>query len=525
MTHPIRTARVYVLALVLAAFMVAGAQDYMCDGEYGGVLRVAFHEVPTTMDVIATTGAQPELSYLVYEGLIDIDNAFQPVPSLAESWEVSDDGLSWRFVLRSGVTFHDGAPLTSADAIASIERMLLMGPRRGEFAAIESFEAIDDLTFDINLSRRWGALPETFASTMGSLVVLQAGIAEQYGDEWIPTTAIEDNIGTGAYRLVEVIPDEMYRFVRNEDYQRTYFEPSGFSGARCQYADEIIFYPITEEATRVAALIGGEVELAMRLPSDDLERLQNDARTNVNLMEPGRRLYYKLNMNHGPFADHTLRRAVQAALDPAAALTVHGSPDIWNINHCARNGEDMWMCSYVADPYFVNDLDFARLLVEESGYAGEEIIFLITDDMPVPFRTGPVVQDRLQQIGLNVRLVAVDRPTYRDMWFPEGEWHIKGTHSTADVPSSYMNGTSRDRRGELHPDWPTAEWDYWFVMSQAEDDLAIRQKAMEQLHIIHTQIAHELWIGDVSELLGYSPRLEGVPNFVYLNFTNAWFRD
>ena len=122
------------------------------------VLKVAAHADLKVLDPIWTTAyISRNHGYMVYDTLFAMDENFQPQPQMVDTWETSDDGLVWTFVLRDGLSFHDGSPVTGADVVASLERW---GQKDGKgqalFGVVESLEASDDKTVVMTLSEPYG---------------------------------------------------------------------------------------------------------------------------------------------------------------------------------------------------------------------------------------------------------------------------------------------------------------------------------------------------------------------------------
>ena len=203
---------VVALAMALIWFMsMSQAQE----PQYGGTLTIGYHiQLADGLDVMATTNVRDDVAQMVFEPLMTFDENFEPSPILAASWHTSDDELTWTFELRQGVTFHDGTPMTAADVEASFTRFMNMGQRRGEFARVEAWRAVDDDTFEITVTEPWVALGESLSMPSAAFVGMPTRVAEAYADARLPIEAIEDNIGTGPYRLASVDRERRYEFER-----------------------------------------------------------------------------------------------------------------------------------------------------------------------------------------------------------------------------------------------------------------------------------------------------------------------
>lgn len=509
------------LSLIVTLLFGFGAAQSDAEGRYGGVLRIGYHNPLDNFDVMTTTAVRDELAQMMLEPLVTMDEGLQPVAHLAKSWEVSEDELVWTFTLREGVEFHDGSVLSSADAVASFDRFMRVGERRGQFSRVDSWEAIDDLNIRFHLSEPWGAFAETLAMPSGGFVIHPKHILDVVGDETIRD--MEQLIGTGPYMMVERIPEERYRFVRYENYQSPPGEPSGLAGQRYAYLDEIIMIPIPDEAARTAALLAGEVDIATQLSSDDLLRLQADPNIEADVITPGRRVYLKMNPVKGPFSDPLLRRAVITALDLDTIMSVQGPEGTWRVNTAPRFQEGQWMWDEAPNRQaYVANLEEARRLVSESSYNGEPVRYIVTDSLPSMIRHAPIVLETLQAIGLNAQMVQTDWAGWLDHWLRFDDWEIKASTGGSVVAVSYLDAGSRDRGGTLWPDFPIDEWSELMTASQRELAEDARRAAVTGLNQLSIDYGAEVWIGETFPVIAARSHVRNLPTWHYASFYNIW---
>lgn len=517
--NPFRMLVLLAASAALALGALAHAQD---EPNVGGTLTVGFHSSLEVLDVMGVTATRDEIWQMVFEPLVTMDANLEAVGLLAESWSVSDDGLSWTFDLRQGVTFHDGEPMTSADVVASFERLMDIGARRSEFARITSVEAIDDHTVVFHTDEPWGALPETFSMPSGAFVVYPAWVVEQLGSDLMSITDFDLMIGTGPYYVEEVIPAERLVFNRFDDYTQPHGEPSGWAGPRGQYLDQIVVLPITDEATRSLALFAGEVHVADQLAPEDVARLEADPGTVAAYREPGRRTYLKMNDKNGPFTDPLLRRAVQVAIDLEEAMFTQGPPESWRANPFVRYQEGQWMWDgELLAEYFPADLERGRQLVAESSYDGELIRYLTRPDLPDQFRPTSVILELLQDLGLNAELMVVDGATFTDVRRDLTGWEIKSAGGGSVVPLSYLDASGIDRNGEPW-NWVGDEWFEQLEIIANDLDEANRLQAVHDLNIISAEAAGEIWLGDLFSVVGVRANVRNVPDWHYMRLFDIW---
>ncbi|QDY68957.1 ABC transporter substrate-binding protein [Qingshengfaniella alkalisoli] len=252
----------------------------------------------------------------VYEGLVRYDRDLKIEPALAASWEILEDQVTWRFKLREGVTFHNGNPFTAADVVASLTRVSdETSPLKGNLPAYVSSTVVDDYTVDITLN---GTYPLLLNDLTNIHIFDEEWMTEN--DALMPTDigagtegfATYNANGTGPFIVESRQPDAKTVFVVNPDW---------WDEAR-HNLDRIELTPVNSAATRVAALLSGEINFTNEAPVQDLPRLE--AAPNVELLEgvdlrtvmigfPFRETLTTGESN--PFSDIKVREALYKAID------------------------------------------------------------------------------------------------------------------------------------------------------------------------------------------------------------------
>ena len=305
----------------------------------------------------------------VFDTLVGRDKQLNLVPRLAVSWERIDD-TTWRFKLRQGVRFHDGTPLTADDVVFSFERAQQPTSGWRAFAiAVGNPRRIDDLTVEFVQDRPNPILVE-HASTI--FIMSKAWSEKNSVSRPLDFKAKEDTYatrnanGTGPYALRLREPD-VKTILRNPDYWGT------IEGN----VTEIVFLPIKSDATRVAALMSGEVDFTTDPPLQDVDRLKKSAGITVLETEENRISFIGMDQSHdelstsnirsrNPFKDRRVRQALYQAIDveairskilrglgkPTGGMTP--SPAASNAEHERRL------------PF---DPDVAKKLLADAGYA------------------------------------------------------------------------------------------------------------------------------------------------------------
>ena len=273
-------------------------------------ITVAVGSSFTTLDPYqATDLLSRSVSKSFYEGLYGFDKDLKPVPQLAESHEVSADGLTWTFRLREGVKFHDGT-LFDAEAVKlNFERVL--NPenhlsRRSLFKFIDKVEVVDPRTVRFRLSSPMPSFLQRLANGTGQMICPKTlATMDGRGIAFNPC-------GTGPYRMKEYNPSERLVVVRNPDYRIPGLPK----------LDSITWLPVAENATRAAMLRTGEADFIHPMPAEQVKELKADPNLNIHVVPSIMMRYLSINCAHKPFDDVRVRQAVSLAINREALCKV-----------------------------------------------------------------------------------------------------------------------------------------------------------------------------------------------------------
>src|SRR5450830_109459 len=351
----------------------------------------------------------------VFEPLVTRDRNFKLAPGLATDWKQTSPTV-WRFNLRQGVKFHDGTPFTADDVIFSYERAKGEGSDLKSYVGqVKEIKKINDHAVDFILYAPFPILPEQISYWyMMSKKWCEANQATKPVDrrKGIENAASFRANGTGPYRVRERQPGVHTTYARNGNYW----------GKIDGNVDEVIFTPIGNDATRVAALLTGELDVMEPVPLQDVERVKNSPKLKV-LQGPELRiiflgmdqkrdeLLYSSVKGKNPFKDKRVRQAFYQAIDidgikktvmrgasnPSALLVGPGingfQPDMKRL------------------PY---DVEAAKKLMAEAGYAsGFEVSMNCPNDRYVnDARICQAVAANLARINVKINLQAETKGTY-----------------------------------------------------------------------------------------------------------------
>ncbi|GAK08453.1 LOW QUALITY PROTEIN: dipeptide-binding ABC transporter, periplasmic substrate-binding component [Geomicrobium sp. JCM 19038] len=452
------------------------------DVDSGGTLNLGYGTNPATLDPhITPHTATRDVSRHVFEQLLAIDEDYEVQPSLAERFEVSDDGLVYTFILRDNVTFHNGEPMLAEDVVASMERWLTQSSQGSQTFQMQQWE-VDENTVELHLQEATLIGPNILADVAPLPAIMPKEIAEEAG-----TASISEYIGTGPFQLEEWSIDQHVHLTRFEDYQSPEGEASGLAGEKEALVDEVFFNFITDASTRVNGITTGEYDIAFNLPLDSSDQI--DASDGVEqFLSDGGIMAYVFNNDQGPLSDPTLRHAVNTAVNMNDALMSAYSDDrFYSLDPALANpNQSHWYSEAGSENYNQNDIEAAKTLVEQSEYAGEEVVILATSEVDNLYNIAIYTQQALEEIGLNASLSVYDwasfeeardnpenfdlfvvdfavRPTLHQYPFLSSESSYPGWTESDEIDEALKNITQASTIEDAQPyvdDLQLAVWDY-----------------------------------------------------------------
>ena len=472
-----------------------------------GTFRYATVGEPPSLDQqVVTSDLATTIAQHVFEGLYTFDASNSPVPLLAAGETIADDGKTIAIALRSGVKFHNGQDLTSADVVASLERWGEFGSRGGLlFEHVESVEATGDLEVTIKLSAPFGPWKNLMAFLNGGPAIYPASVVEGAGKEPI---ASENYIGTGPFSFNAWKPNRYVELVRFDGYVSPEGEADGYGGERVAEFDALRFIPVPDVGTRVSGLKAGDYDYAESIPGDLFAEL--DADESVRTILNGGPIFGLVFMNSkdGPLAENfALRRAIQQAIDKTPALQIAIGPEgLWRSNGSFLPEGNVWYTESGTDAFSQGDAEGAKAAAAEAGYDGDPIKFMVSTNYPFHYDTAIVYTKQLAQAGFNIDLQVYDWATLIEKRAQPDQWDLFFTHH-GFVPDPILISVMNDN----YPGW-------WATPEKAElkaaftsaSDPAERQEIWADLQALIYEQVPTMKTGDVYTYNIASPELEGL---------------
>ncbi|HHV21617.1 MAG TPA: ABC transporter substrate-binding protein [Propionibacterium sp.] len=371
-------------------------------GAAGAVLTAAIAGEPDQLDPHKTTAYFSfQVLENVFDTLVEPDEDLEMQPALAESWETSDDELTWTFTLREGVTWHDGSEFTSEDVVYSLRRIIdeeLANSYR--LTAVASIEAPDPRTVVITVSQPSANLLASLGGYKGMAIVNRANV--ESGE------ITRAPIGTGPFKVQNYAAGESIALEANPEFWGGAPDLGG-----------VTFRFISEGNTAQTALTNGEIHWTDSFEPQQLQPLEANASVTVGNVPSSDYWYITMNQASEPWSTLEARQAIAYAIDRSAIVQAVSFGTAVE-NQLAIPQESTW---FVEHTPFSTDLDRARQLLSEAGVEGGPVRFMATGEYPETVAVGQILADVLEPLGFDVRIETVDFATWLDRQ-SAGEWDM-----------------------------------------------------------------------------------------------------
>lgn len=367
------------IVLFLALMLMASAVGYASE------LVISYEQSFTSLDPHKSA----ERSVLVfarnvYDSLLSLEPDGSFAPGLATSWEVVDD-LTWRFTLRQGVVFHNGAAFTAEDVVYTFERFLTEGKSSPLYPMVEVIDKVEVDNGDIVITTKNPHGPLLATLTMVFIVPRDVDISNQ-------------PVGTGPFAFVSWNPGDELVLVANEQFWR---------GA--PKVDRVVFREIPELSTRLAALEQGEIDIAFGVPAEDAARLNAKSDLFTINADSFRIRWLWMNSQSGPLSDVRVRQAVRYTIDREAIVEFImgglGAP----LDSVVAPG----VVGYRSMGLWPYDPDKAVQLLQDAGYAAGLTLGLdFSESDPKQLEIAQTIASMLEEVGIKVELQRKDRAVW-----------------------------------------------------------------------------------------------------------------
>lgn len=457
----------------------------------------------------------------VFDTLFGMNEKGEVKPQMLDGYTASSDKLTWDFTLRAGLKWHDGAPVTATDCVASLNRWMPRDPLgRMLKAATATLEPTGTASFRLVLKQPFPMLLQVLGKPNAPLpVMMPAKIIAEAGDGRIKTI-----IGSGPFRFVPGRWKTGASMIleRNPDYVARP-EPADFlAGGKHVKIDELDLRVMPDANTGSNALTAGEIDYMQFLPFETLEMLEKNRNLKI-FGAMGIHMYqgnFRLNHAAAPFDNPKVRQVMWKLVDQASILEAIGIPPKYRLDRC----DSFWMCD---TPYSTlegagaarYDIAAARAELAASGYKGEPVISLNVAGS-ISETAGRVLEQAMKEAGFNVQPQQMDwgtvlaRRARKEGWsmFPV---YSNGTDMLNPLTHFYVAATCGD-----FPGW-SCDNRIPALLEQftRADGLEAQRKLAAEIQKISYELTPAIMWGQFTRPAGYRTTLK---NFIESSYPMFW---
>lgn len=500
-----RTIMRVIFAVSLVVFLSLGAAEAQ-------TLTIGMGVEPVKVDPADVSDNPSEtICHHIYEGLIGFKKGTLELENrLAESYKISEDGKIWEFKLREGISFHSGNPFNAESVKHHFDRVLTGKLNRSSLYTpiIDSVEVLDEYTVRMNLKMSFGPFPYILAHTAGTIV--DPASFDKEGNLVNPS-------GTGPFKFEEWDKGEQIILTANDNYR-----------LGSPKIKKIVWKIIPEDTTRTMMLETGELDVAERLSTYEVERIRDMKGLKVYSANSLRVMYIGLSLNHPILADQKVRQAIAYAIDrEAISKSIMGgyAPIINTPTAFDTNG-------YVEIEGYSYDPEKAAQLLDEAGWKmgkdgirekdGKKMIinqWTCTGRYPMDYKVSEAVQAFLAEVGIKTEMTTMEWATYLSAlmepreknkagifylgWSPstgDADWVLRPNFHTDNIVPAGSNRTF----------YSNARVDELIEIGMTETDQEKRRLAYKEAQEIISEEAPWVVMFVMPNLIGFSDKVENL---------------
>src|SRR5215469_4041839 len=439
------------------------------------------------------TGLDPQLvpalsrsrrSPLMYSQLVRFDPDMNVVPELAESWQVSPDGLTWNFKLRQGVKFHDGQEMTSADVKFTFDRLFEKSPGKSDFIAVDKVEPVGKYAVKF-------VTKEPFAGMLAAL-------------------------GTGPFMFVDWKVEQQLVLKKNPNYFKK----------GLPHVDELVLRTIPDEANIVAALRTGQIQHAFLEDNKNFNLLKDEK--SLTGYRSSRLGYDYLNITatRGPLKDVRVRQAISWAVDRSQVLRV-AAAGFGRLTAPATAPMKQWQLpEEVWMKYYKPDVEKAKKLMAEAGQAGGFTVKLcVIPTFPTMVSGAPVIAQQLKRIGINMEIENVEYAIWIKRWQAHDfDMTMNSTPGYADPDVAFFRAL-HSTKGQNWNSWSVPEIDALLELGRRTMDQKKRKEIYDRVQILILENVPHLWLFSADRIDFTQAAVKGFkqhPTTLLYSFEDVW---
>jgi peptide/nickel transport system substrate-binding protein len=421
----------------------------------------------------------------VVEGLVGYKEDSTIGNMLAESVDVSEDGRVYTFKLRDGITFHNGAPLTSEDVLFSWKRYTdpanawrCLSDVNGQgLSHVVDVQAPDAKTVVFTLEKPAALFLATLARTdCAGTGIYHRGSVDASGN-WIKP------IGTGPFKFENWVSSQYIELARNENYTALSTPRDGMVGDKTPLVDKVRFVIIPDDSATKAALLSGGIDIISDVSNTDIAELSANETVKTDKAQ-GMGLNVFLFQTRDPLlSDVRIRKAIELSMDYAEIATVVTEGQAEPGHSVIPRPSSYFKTAQAELPS--RDIEEAKKLLKEAGYAGQPIEWITSKQYPALFDAAVLAQAMASEAGINLDIKVLDWATLQDHYNNGTYQAMSMTYSSRLDPSLSFDMMSGNKDKQPRKVWDNPEALELLAKSKEISDPAARQEIFDKLEAMY----------------------------------------
>ncbi|MBQ3060911.1 MAG: ABC transporter substrate-binding protein [Lachnospiraceae bacterium] len=480
---------VLLCALIIIMTLLCGCGKEGTNGEQANSITVGISQDMDSLDPhIAVAAGTKEVLFNVFEGLVKPDTEGNLNPAVAEEYKISEDGMKYTFILREGISFHNGERVTAADVEYSIRRCAGMLETKEEgvivepaLSVISQINVVDEKTIELVLSKKDTEL-------LGYLTC--AIIPKDYKE-------MKSNpVGTGPFKFESYKPLESIVLAKNEEYW----------GDKA-YLDKVTFKISADTDALFLELMGGNVDIIPYLTDAQAQSLPDDYELKVGTMNLVQGVYF--NCDREPFNNEKVRQAMCYAIDRQNIIDMvaGGRGEITGSNVSPRFAKYF---STQARDLYSKDVNKAKELLKEAGISNLSFTLTVPSNYTFHVDTAQVVAGQLKEAGITVNIEQVDWATWLSRVYGDRDYQATIIGLASDLAPSDTVARFYSSASNNFVNYNSNEFDMLFEEAKASSDDDKKVELYNKIQMLMAKDAPAAYIQDPALLMAVSSKLEGV---------------
>lgn len=453
----------------------------------GGTVRVSIATEPDNLDpyLSAATDTNSMMDN-VFDGLFEAGENGELVPAIAESYEVSEDGLTYTFKLKQGVVFHDGSALTSEDVYYSYAKLAGLDgqePLSSKFSGVDSIETPDDHTVTIKLKGQDAAF---LAANIAAIV------PKDYDQQ------SQQPIGAGPFKFVEYQPGQQLVLEKNADF---------YDKERTPKLDRVEFKIMPDANSSVLALQAGDIDMVPGVSAQGALQLGDG----YNIVSGPQNMVQLMALNNSvkPLDDVKVRQAINLAVDKNVIIQTvsdgNGTPLGSNMSPAMK----MYYREGLEDRYAPN-VEQAKALLKEAGYEdGFDLTITVPSNYQFHVDTAQVISEQLKQVGIRATLKQIEWSSWLEDVYNNAKYEATIIGLTGKLDPHEVLGRYESTYAKNFYKFSNSEFDALIEQARTELDETARADLYKQAQELLTEQAVAVFIMDPSRNVAMKQNLQG----------------